>query len=62
MSLTKSIEDFRERKILRRRKQRDFKSLLVYGTPSQMTLLVNTIQFEAYERLKFFCVGETGLF
>jgi uncharacterized protein (DUF169 family) len=34
--------------------------ILVAGTPAQMILLVNGIQFERYERLQFFCVGETA--
>lgn len=34
--------------------------VIVAGTPAQMILLVNGVQFERYERLQFFCVGETA--
>jgi len=34
--------------------------VLIYANPAQMILLINAIQFEGYERLQFFCVGETS--
>ena len=34
--------------------------VLIYGNPAQMILIINAIQFEDYERLEFFCVGETS--
>lgn len=34
--------------------------ILVYGNPAQMILLINAIQFEGYERMQFFCVGESS--
>lgn len=34
--------------------------ILVYGNPAQMQLLINAIQFEDYERLKFYSVGESS--
>lgn len=34
--------------------------VLIYGNPAQMILIINAIQFEGYERLQFFCVGETS--
>ena len=34
--------------------------VLIYGNPAQMILLINAIQFEDYERLQFFCVGESS--
>lgn len=34
--------------------------ILIYANPAQMILLVNAIQFEGYERLQFFCVGESS--
>lgn len=34
--------------------------VLIYGNPAQMILIINAIQFEDYERLQFFCVGETS--
>jgi len=32
--------------------------ILVYANPAQMILIINALQFEDYERLQFFCVGE----
>ncbi len=34
--------------------------VLIYGNPAQMILIVNALQFEDYERLQFFCVGESS--
>ena len=34
--------------------------ILIYGNPAQMILIINAIQFEDYERLQFFCVGESS--
>lgn len=34
--------------------------VLMYGNPAQMMLMINALQFEDYERLQFFCVGETS--
>ncbi len=34
--------------------------VLVYANPAQMMLLINAIQFEDYEVMQFFCVGETS--
>lgn len=34
--------------------------ILVYANPAQMILIINAIQFEGYERLQFFCVGESS--
>jgi uncharacterized protein (DUF169 family) len=34
--------------------------VLLYGNPAQMSLLVNAIQFDRYERLVFYSVGETS--
>lgn len=34
--------------------------VLFYGTPAQMILLVNAIQWEDYEQLVFHCVGESA--
>jgi dephospho-CoA kinase len=34
--------------------------VLVYANPAQMILLVNALQFEDYEVMEFFCVGETS--
>ena len=34
--------------------------VLVYGNPAQIILLVNGLQFKNYERLNFFCVGESS--
>lgn len=34
--------------------------VLVYANPAQMMLLINSIQFEDYEVMQFFCVGESS--
>jgi uncharacterized protein (DUF169 family) len=34
--------------------------VLIYANPAQMILIVNALQFEDYERLQFFCVGESS--
>lgn len=34
--------------------------VLIYGNPAQMILVINALQFENYERLQFFCVGESS--
>lgn len=34
--------------------------VLIYANPAQMILLINAIQFENYERMHFFCVGESS--
>lgn len=34
--------------------------VLVYGNPAQMILMINALQFDDYERLQFFCVGESS--
>jgi dephospho-CoA kinase len=34
--------------------------VLIYANPAQMMLLVNALQFEAYEVMQFFCVGESS--
>jgi uncharacterized protein (DUF169 family) len=34
--------------------------VLIYANPAQMMLLINSIQFEEYEVMEFFCVGETS--
>ncbi len=34
--------------------------VLLYGNPAQMSLLINAIQFDRYERLVFYSVGETS--
>jgi dephospho-CoA kinase len=34
--------------------------LLVYANPAQMMLLINSLQFEDYEVMQFFCVGESS--
>ena len=34
--------------------------VLIYGNPAQVILMINALQFEDYERLQFFCVGETS--
>lgn len=34
--------------------------VLIYGNPAQIILIVNALQFEDYERLQFFCVGESS--
>lgn len=34
--------------------------VIIYGTPAQMILIVNAIQWRDYERLNFFCIGESS--
>ncbi len=34
--------------------------VLIYANPAQMMLLINALQFERYEVMQFFCVGETS--
>ncbi|MEW6034871.1 MAG: DUF169 domain-containing protein [Chloroflexota bacterium] len=34
--------------------------VLIYGNAAQMILVVNALQFDDYERLQFFCVGESS--
>lgn len=34
--------------------------VILYGNPGQMSLLVNAIQFDRYERMVFYSVGETS--
>ena len=34
--------------------------VLIYANPAQMMLLINSIQFEDYEVMKFYCVGESS--
>lgn len=34
--------------------------VLIYGNPAQMILIINALQFTDYERLQFFCVGESS--
>ena len=34
--------------------------VLIYANPAQMMLLINSIQFENYEVMQFYCVGETS--
>lgn len=34
--------------------------VLLYGNPAQMSLLVNAIQYDKYERMTFYSVGETS--
>ncbi len=34
--------------------------VLLYGNPAQMSLLVNAIQYDKFERLTFYSVGETS--
>jgi len=34
--------------------------VLIYANPAQMMLLINALQFEDYEVLQFFCVGESS--
>jgi dephospho-CoA kinase len=34
--------------------------ILIYANPAQMMLLINAIQFEDYEVMEFFCVGESS--
>ncbi len=34
--------------------------VLIYANPAQMILLINALQFEDYEVMQFFCVGESS--
>jgi uncharacterized protein (DUF169 family) len=34
--------------------------VIIYGNPAQMILIINALQYENYERLQFFCVGESS--
>ena len=34
--------------------------VLIYANPAQMMLLINSLQFEDYEVMEFFCVGESS--
>lgn len=34
--------------------------ILIYANPAQMMLLINSLQFENYEVMEFFCVGESS--
>ena len=34
--------------------------VLIYANPAQMILLINSLQFEDYEVMEFYCVGETS--
>ena len=34
--------------------------VLIYANPAQMMLLINSLQFEEYEVMQFYCVGETS--
>jgi dephospho-CoA kinase len=34
--------------------------VLIYANPAQMILLINALQFENYEVMQFYCVGETS--
>jgi dephospho-CoA kinase len=34
--------------------------VLIYANPAQMMLLINALQFERYEVMQFFCVGESS--
>ncbi|MBW1847212.1 MAG: dephospho-CoA kinase [Deltaproteobacteria bacterium] len=34
--------------------------VLIYANPAQIMLLINALQFEDYEVMQFFCVGETS--
>jgi len=34
--------------------------VLIYANPAQMILLINALQFENYEVMQFFCVGESS--
>jgi len=34
--------------------------ILIYANPAQMMLLINALQFEDYEVMQFFCVGESS--
>jgi uncharacterized protein (DUF169 family) len=34
--------------------------VLIYGNPAQMSLMINAIQFDRFERMTFYSVGETS--
>ncbi|MHB8157343.1 MAG: DUF169 domain-containing protein [Desulfocucumaceae bacterium] len=34
--------------------------VLIYGNAAQMILIINALQFDNYERMQFFCVGESS--
>ena len=34
--------------------------VLIYGNPAQIILMINALQFEDYEVMQFFCVGESS--
>ncbi|MFZ5649986.1 MAG: DUF169 domain-containing protein [Bacillota bacterium] len=34
--------------------------VLIYGNPAQMILVINALQFDNYERMQFFCTGESS--
>lgn len=34
--------------------------VLIYANPAQIILIINALQFEEYERMKFYCVGESS--
>lgn len=34
--------------------------VLIYANPAQIMLLINSLQFEGYEVMEFYCVGETS--
>ena len=34
--------------------------VLIYANPAQMMLLINSLQFEDYEVMEFYCVGESS--
>lgn len=34
--------------------------VLIYANPAQIMLLINSLQFEKYETMEFFCVGESS--
>ena len=34
--------------------------VIIYANPAQMMLLINSLQFEDYEVMQFYCVGETS--
>jgi uncharacterized protein (DUF169 family) len=34
--------------------------VLFYGNPAQMIFMINALQYEDYERLQFYCVGESS--
>jgi len=34
--------------------------VLIYGNAAQMMLIINALQFNDYERMQFFCVGESS--